>query len=132
MTANPLTIRTDATVSEAAECMAQADVGPIPVVTAEGALNGMLTDRDIVVRVVAAHKDPETCRVGEVATEDIASLSPDASVEEAIELMRTRALRRVPVVDNERVIGIVSIGDLALERDPDSALADISGAPANS
>lgn len=133
MTANPLTIRGDSTVADAAMAMASADVGPIPVVTTEGEVYGMITDRDITVRVVAQHKDPETCTVSEVCSSEVVSCPPDATVEQAAQLMRERALRRVPVVENKRVIGIVSLGDLALEgnKQVDEILTDISAAPPN-
>lgn len=134
MTADPLTIRSDATVADAAEAMASADVGPIPVVNTEGELYGMITDRDITVRVVAEHKDPESCRVSEVCSSDPVACSPDASVQDALNMMREQALRRVPIVDNNRVIGIVSLGDLAVDGNDqvDETLTDISAAPPNS
>jgi CBS domain-containing protein len=134
MTANPLTIRSDATVAEAAEAMATADVGPIPVVNTEGEVYGMITDRDITVRVVAQHKDPETCAVADACTPEVVSCPPDATVADAARMMSENALRRLPVVDNNRVVGIVSLGDLALEGDSqvDDVLTDISAAPPNS
>jgi CBS domain-containing protein len=83
------------------------------------------------VRVVAEGKDPNSTTVGDVATTDLHTLSPDDSVEDAIALVREHNVRRVPVVEGAKPVGIVSIGDLALERDKDSALADMSAAPAN-
>ena len=90
-----------------------------------------MTDRDIAIRAVADRKDPSTTAVGEIASEQLASSTPDDTVERAIELVRKRALRRLPVVEDDRTVGILSIGDLAVQRDPSSALADISAAPPN-
>jgi CBS domain-containing protein len=131
MTPNPLTLETSATIFQAAEAMAGAEVGPIPVISREGQLKGMLTDRDIVVRVIAQHKDPDSCRVEDACSGDVATLPPDATTEEAVALMRERDVRRIPVVENDRVVGIVSLGDLAQQQDRKSALADISAAPPN-
>jgi CBS domain-containing protein len=89
-------------------------------------LTGIVTDRDIVVRAIADDRSPGETTLGDLATGDVTSLSPEDSVEDAIRIMRDRAVRRIPVVENDRPVGIVSIGDLAVERDPDSALADIS------
>jgi CBS domain-containing protein len=131
MTADPLTVEATATVAEAALAMKGADVGPIPVIDKGGNLCGMLTDRDIAVRVVAEGLDPKTTKVGDLASLDLVTLSPDQSVEDAVRLMRERAVRRLPVVEGGTPVGIVSMGDLALEREPESALADISAAPPN-
>jgi CBS domain-containing protein len=91
----------------------------------------LLTDRDIAIRVVAEGLDPKTTKVGDVASLGLTSLTPDDSVDQAVRLMRERAVRRLPIVEGGKPVGIVSLGDLAMERDPDSALADISAAPAN-
>ena len=71
-------------------------------------------------------------RIGDIASHDLAAVAPDDPVSRAVQIMREKAVRRLPVVENGKVVGIVSIGDLALDRDPDSALADISAAPPNS
>jgi CBS domain-containing protein len=130
MTPNPHTVTRDATLQDAAREMKQDDVGAV-LVEDNGELAGILTDRDIVVRAIAAGKDPSSTKVADVATTDVRAVSPDSSVEDAIRIVREQHVRRIPVVDNGRPAGIVSIGDLALERDRDSALADISGAPPN-
>ena len=130
MTPDPLTIELNEPVAAAAKAMRDHDIGPV-LVTEQGQLRGMLTDRDIVVRAVASGKDPQQCTVGEICTCDPVTVEVDAPVEQAIELMRREAIRRVPVVENNRPVGILSIGDLAIERDSDSALADISQAPPN-
>ena len=130
MTASPDTVSGDTTVADAAKLMRDKDFGG--VLCAEGEeIKGFLTDRDIAVRVVAEGKDPTSTTVSDVATTDLHTLSPDDSVEDAIELVRQHDIRRVPVVEGARAVGIVSIGDLAVERDEDSALADISASSQN-
>jgi CBS domain-containing protein len=129
MTPNPRTVPADATLEDAAREMSQDDIGAVLV--KENGSVGILTDRDIVVRAIAEHKDPSSTKVADVATHDVAALSPDQSVEEAIRLVREKNVRRIPVVEGDKPVGIVSIGDLAIERDTSSALADISSEPAN-
>jgi CBS domain-containing protein len=130
MTQNPECISGDTTVADAAKLMRDKDFGGVLCMDGDE-VSGFLTDRDIAVRVVAEGKDPNSTTVGDVATTDVHTLSPDDSVEDAIELVRKHNVRRVPVVEGAKPVGIVSIGDLALERDKDSALADMSAAPAN-
>ena len=130
MTQSPELVSGDTTVADAAKLMRDKDFGG--VLCGDGdELSGFLTDRDIALRVVAEGKDPSSTTVSEVATSDVHTLSPDDSVEDAIELVRQHNVRRVPVVEGAKPVGIVSIGDLALERDKNSALADISGASPN-
>jgi CBS domain-containing protein len=132
MTPNPLTLPESTLVLEAAEAMRANDIGDVIVTDNGGKLLGIVTDRDVVVRVVAEGRDPRATCVGDIASRDLTAVAPSDRIDHAVDLMRTRAVRRLPVVDQERPVGIVSIGDLALHRDPDSALADISGAPPNS
>jgi CBS domain-containing protein len=130
MTQNPECVSGDTTVADAAKLMRDKDFGGVLCMDGEE-VKGFLTDRDIAIRVVAEGKDPTSTTVSDAATTDLHTLSPDDSVEEAIELVRKHNVRRVPVVEGAKPVGIVSIGDLALERDEDSALADISSEPAN-
>jgi CBS domain-containing protein len=130
MTHDPVTVSGDATLVEAAKAMAQQDIGPV-LVEDGGRLFGILTDRDIVVRAIAEGRDPGSTTAREVCTESVVSLTPDQTVDEAIRLMREHDVRRVPVVQDGRPAGVISIGDLAVERDTDSALADISAASPN-
>lgn len=118
-----------ASLADAARLMRDRDIGTV-LVTADGALRGIVTDRDLVVRCLADAADPSTA-LGNAFSGELVTAGPDDSVESAVEIMRSRALRRLPVVDGGRAVGIVSLGDLARERDPQSALADISAAPAN-
>jgi CBS domain-containing protein len=130
MTSDPRTVAPSDTVADAARQMRDADVGAI-LVAEDGRLAGILTDRDIVVRVVAEGKDPSSVPAGDVMTRDPVALTPDSTVDDAIRIVREQDVRRIPVVQDGRPAGIVSIGDLAIERDPDSALADMSSEPAN-
>ena len=129
MTHDPVTVDVGASLQETAKKMRDADTGAI-IVTEQNRVRGILTDRDIVVRAVADGRESST-RVGEVVSEELVSLSPRDSAERAVELMRQHAVRRLPVIENDQPIGIVSIGDLAIERDEQSALADISAAEPN-
>ena len=126
MTRDPATVEADTPVVEAARLMRESDAGNV-VVLENGQVSGIVTDRDIVIRLVADEKPYDT-PVREVCSSDPQTLGPDSSIEQAIQLMRTHAIRRIPVVENGRAVGVVSIGDLAIERDEDSALADISSA----
>ena len=131
MTHDPTTVTGDTPLVDAAREMKKAEIGGV-IVTDDGTFRGYVTDRDIVVRAIAEGKDPKSTTVGDVCTTNVHTLSPDQSVEDAIQLMRDQAVRRIPVVQDGRPVGIVAIGDLALERDKDSALADISRAPSSS
>jgi CBS domain-containing protein len=128
MTPNPVTLPTSAPLTEAAKAMREADIGDVVVIDESGKVFGLLTDRDIVIRALADGKDPGTTAIGDVASKDLVSISSDSAVERAVSLMREKAVRRIVVTDGDEPVGIVSIGDLAIERDSDSALADISRA----
>ena len=130
MTHDPRTCDAGATLQDAAREMRDGDIGDVLVVR-DGALLGIVTDRDIVVRAVAEGRDPTSTRLEEVCTESVQTLTPDQTVEEAIRLMRENDIRRLPVVQDGRPAGIVSLGDLAVERDAQSALADISASAPN-
>lgn len=130
MTLEPITLPADATVADAAKAMRDADVGNVIVVDGPRVL-GIVTDRDVVVRALAQERDPNKTTLEDITSQDLAAVSPNSRVAEAVELMRKKAIRRVVVLDGGRPVGIVSIGDVALQKDPNSALADISGAPAN-
>ena len=131
MTANPRTVKATATVREAATAMRDVDAGAMVVVDDTGGVVGILTDRDIIVRGIADGGDTQSMPVSAIATMDVTTLAPGDNVRDAVRLMRKQAIRRLPVVEGGRPVGIVSIGDLAIERDSDSALADISAAPPN-
>lgn len=130
MTPEPITVMSTTSLEQAARRMRDAGIGNVIILDGEQ-ITGILTDRDIVVRAVAEGWDPGSTPVGEVASRELTTVSPDDSVEAAVNLMRERSVRRLPVVEGGRPVGILSLGDLALERDPDSALGDISAAPPN-
>ena len=131
MTVAPMTIPVGGTAADAAKVMREGDVGALIVQDEGGAVAGIVTDRDIVVRAVAEDRNPAEVTVGEIATRDVETVASGDEVEAAIRLMRERTFRRVPVVEEGQPVGILSIGDLAVERDSDSALAEISAADPN-
>jgi CBS domain-containing protein len=130
MTAGPVVLGKDAPLMEAARLMREKGIGDVIVVEGESA-EGIVTDRDLVIRGVAEGADPSTTRLGQIISSELVAVAPDDPVERAIKLMRERAVRRLPVVEGGKPVGIVSIGDLAVERDADSVLADISEEPPN-
>jgi CBS domain-containing protein len=130
MTPNPITLPATATAIDAAKAMREGDVGDV-VVLEDGHICGIVTDRDIVVRGLGVDRDPAQTKIGEICSRELTTVSPTDEVSAAIDLMKLKAIRRLPVVENDRPVGIVSIGDLAVERDRRSALGEISAAPPN-
>jgi CBS domain-containing protein len=124
------TVTTTTALREAAALMQRADVGDVIVVDGEQ-VQGILTDRDIAVRVVAAGRDIDTTLVSDVYSPGAVTIGPSATVQEAIEVMRQNGVRRLPVVEMNRPVGVASMGDLALARNPESLLAEITAAPPN-
>jgi CBS domain-containing protein len=102
----------NATVADAAKLMAQEDVGPVPIVE-DGRLVGIVTDRDIVVRVVAEGRDPNATTVKEIASTDLVTVSPGDDLDEVLNLLAERQVRRLPVVEGDRLVGIVAQADVA-------------------
>lgn len=131
MTRDVQAVRHDTTLRQVASMMRESEIGDVLVTDDKGALLGILTDRDLVIRGVAEGCDPDGTTVGEICTRSLVQLGPDATVDEAAQVMRDRAIRRIPVVRDGTTVGIVSIGDLARVKDPSSALAQISAAPSN-
>jgi CBS domain-containing protein len=127
MTRNPRTTDAGDPVVEAARIMREDDIGDV-IVIEDGRVAGIVTDRDIVVRVVAEGGDPSSTPVRDVCTTGIEAIEPGASVDDALRRMREADIRRLPVVEGDRPVGVISLGDLAVEREPDSVLADISAA----
>jgi CBS domain-containing protein len=130
MTEKPLALQRGTTLSEAARAMRDHDVGDV-VLLEDDQVTGIVTDRDMIVRAVAEGLQPDETVLAQIASTELVTISPETPVEEAVRLMREKAVRRLPVVEEGRPIGIVSLGDLAVERDPDSALADISASDPN-
>jgi CBS domain-containing protein len=127
MTRDPRTVHASDTIVDAARVMRESDIGDV-IVMDDGQVTGIVTDRDIVVRGVAEGRDPESTSVSDVCTTGVETIDSEASVDDALGLMREKDIRRLPVAKNGRPVGIVSLGDLAVEREPDSTLADISAA----
>jgi len=130
MTRPTATCPADAEIRAAAALMRDCDTGVVVVVD-HGTVCSIVSDRNIVVRALAEGKGPETPLV-EVLSGQVVAVAPDDRIEKVVDLMREHAVRRIPVVDGGRLAGVISIGDLAMERDPDSVLADISAVRENS
>jgi CBS domain-containing protein len=130
MTPDPITLPLSASLVDAAKTMRDMGIGDVVVVDGEEVL-GIVTDRDIVVRGVADGRDPRSTTLIDISSRELTTVSPDDQVGTAVRLMRENAIRRLPVVARGRPVGIVTLGDLALEQDRGSALADVSAAPPN-
>jgi CBS domain-containing protein len=122
MTPNPRSVSPDDTIQSAARIMRDEDTGAVPVVQ-NGRPVGMVTDRDIVVRAVAENGQLNR-PVRDIVTGQVVSASPSMSTREAAALMSEHQIRRLPVVENDRLVGIVSIGDLAVKEGKDSRVGD--------
>ena len=112
MTANPRTVRQEATVREAARMMAEQDVGALPVVDSDQILVGIVTDRDIALRVVAGDRDPRSTRVSDIATTSVSPAYLDEPLSEAVDQMVYRQVRRLPVIEDDRVVGMLAQADV--------------------
>jgi len=131
MTPDLKSLEATASVRAAAELMRESDIGDV-VVLENNRLCGIVTDRDIVVRVLADGSDPGMVTVGDICSRELTTVPPTASIDDAVRLIRQKAIRRLPVVeDNGEILGIISIGDIAVAKDRESALADVSAAPPN-
>lgn len=129
MTKNVAYVKPDASVFDAAALMQQHNIGAVPVCDNNGVV-GMVTDRDIVVRNVVAGSDPKTTPVSNIMTTGVATVSSDTDIKDVGTIMAQKQVRRVPIVDNNELVGIVALGDLATDRRFDTeaseALTDIS------
>ncbi len=112
-------------VREAARLMTSADVGSLPLVQDER-LVGVLTDRDVVIRVIAEGRDPDAVTVGEIASRDVVSAEPEQSLDEALQLMARRRVRRLPVVEGSRLVGVLAQADVASEGDAEQVGAAVA------
>lgn len=130
MTPKPVVVPATATAHEAALIMRDHNIGDV-LVEHDGHLTGIITDRDLVVRVMAEGLDPSQALLGDVCSGDLTTLALDCDIGEAAKVMAANSVRRVPVVRHGQAVGIVSLGDLAIELDRRSVLADISSAEPN-
>lgn len=128
-----VTIAPDETVNQAARLLARHNVGSLPVCGEDGGLRGVVTDRDIVLRCVAVQEDPAKTEVQKIMTRNCATISPKADAREAAQLMAAKQVRRLPVVEADQVVGMVSLGDLSQSHSCDMeaalALSEISEPP---
>lgn len=130
MRPHPLCMPAITSLTAAAVAMRDMGIGDV-IVQEDGEVCGIVTDRDITVRVVAEAADPNLTSLSEICSRELTAVDPDASVEAAAELMSNQALRRLPVLDEGRPVGIITLGDIALEPEAGPVLAAISAAPAN-
>lgn len=131
MTNPVIRIHPEESVAVAARTLANYNIGALPVCGSDGRICGLLTDRDIVTRCLASGKSPGATTVREIMTSNVISARPDMDAALAAGLMGSRQIRRLPVVENERLCGMVSLGDLAVQEesciDAGDALTEISG-----
>ena len=129
MTETPQTAKPDMTAADAAGLMKQLDIGVVPIAE-DGTLIGLVTDRDIVLRVVANRQDPDEVKLADILTRSPTTVSPDAKLSEARDLMAQHKIRRLPVMKDDELVGILSLGDVAIAdasgREVGEALEDIS------
>lgn len=114
MTANARAVSLAESLADAAQMMKEEDVGSLPVVD-DGRLIGIVTDRDIVVRAVAERRDPQSVTVGDVASRELVTVEPEQDLDEALRLMAGRRVRRLPVVEDGRLVGMLAQADVAIE-----------------
>jgi CBS domain-containing protein len=130
MSNSVITISPDEPASLAARLLYRHNIGSIPVCTDDGKLKGVVTDRDIVLRCVAAENDPETTPVREIMTRGLVTVSPKDDIREAARQMAESQVRRLPVVESGKLVGYLSIGDLAkthmYDMEASKALSEIS------
>jgi len=114
MTTRPRAVTSEMSIREAARLMEEEDIGSLPIVEQGARLVGMLTDRDIAVRVVGHGLDPDTTHVGQIASTDLVALTPDHDLDEALALMAREQVRRLPIVGRENeLVGVVAQADIA-------------------
>ena len=125
MTRDPKTAQLDSTLEEIAALMKDEDVGAIPIVDDDDELVGIVTDRDIVVRCVAEGKEASDTTVEDILTEELTTIEPDADVQQAARLMAEKQIRRLPVVQDGDLIGMVSIGDISVKHEDDETAGEL-------
>ncbi len=113
MSKNPVTISQEESAAVAARLLSRHNLGSLPVCGSDGRLRGIVTDRDIVLRCVAAENDPDITPVREIMSRSMITVSPEDDVRSAAQLMAGRQVRRLPVVEKGKVVGVLSLGDMA-------------------
>jgi len=131
MTGSPRSIDASTSVVEAAQLMREGHIGSLPI-TDDEQLVGMITDRDIAMRVVAEAADHTNTSVGDVSSRDLVTVEPDEDLDDALQLMARHQVRRLPVVENGRLVGIVAQADIALsENEKTAKLVEAISAPSD-
>ncbi|WBC17609.1 CBS domain-containing protein [Micromonospora sp. WMMA1998] len=125
MTTRLVTMDGNDTLTAAAQEMRDSAIGDVVVTDGDNVI-GIVTDRDITVRGVAEDMNPSATTLNQITSKDVVTVSQYDDAVAAADLMRTYAVRRLPVIDDGRLVGLISMGDLAVEREPQSVLADIS------
>lgn len=131
MTTDPVVFSPDTPVRRAAQAMREQDIGDVLVVDGDR-LCGIVTDRDLVVRALADRDDLSDCCLRDVCSDHVVTTAVTDTLDTAVARMREHAVRRIPVLDNDKLVGVLSLGDAAVEQDPNSALGRISAAASNS
>jgi CBS domain-containing protein len=132
MTGGVECVQEDETVLDAAKKMDQLGVGALPICGSDDRLKGMLTDRDIVVKVLAKGKDPASTRAGDLAEGEVVTIGADDELKELVRTMAQHQVKRLPVIDGHRLVGVVSEADLAEHATPDQVVAVVRGVYAES
>jgi len=133
MSSNVISVKPEDTAASAARLIAKNNVGSLPVCMEDGKLKGIVTDRDIVIRCIAPESDPETTKVREIMTRGVITIAPDADVREAAQIMSGEQVRRLPVTNEGKLVGMLSLGDMArtqsFDMEASKALSEISMPP---
>lgn len=130
MTREPVAMTAETTLAEAAAHMRDHEIGDV-LITEGGGLIGIVTDRDIIVRAIASGGDPSKTTLGDVCTPEPATIQPDDDFQDALAVMAARAVRRLPVVDNGHVVGVLTLNDIAGNADVGEVTAKIAAAAPN-
>jgi CBS domain-containing protein len=125
-------VSSETSLLDVARMMRDKRIGDVLVNNPDGTLRGIVTDRDIVIRADATARPLDKTKAADICSDKLVKIAPNASLDDAVKIMREHAIRRVPVVSNGKAVGVVSLGDLARHKEPNSALAEISSAPPNS
>ncbi len=125
MTAQPVCADPDTTVEEIASLMKEENIGCVPIVDDDGQVAGMITDRDIVIRCIAEGKDPSECRADDIVSPQSVTINPNADAKEAARLMADRQIRRLAVVEHGKLVGMLSLGDVAVKQHDDRLSGDV-------
>jgi CBS domain-containing protein len=125
MTRDPITMDVNTVVSAVARQMRDAVISDV-IITEGGQVRGIVTERDILVRAVAENADPRAITAADVLTRDLVTVAPDDDIKAAEGLMRVNAIKHLPVCDGDRLVGIVALGDIAVEEQPESLFAELA------